>query len=96
MLLDDGRLQDGERFLAGTARPAVARLSPVTAAEIGVSDGDPVTVASAHGHITVPLEITEMPDRVVWLPLNSSGTAIAATLRVPVGGIVDIRGGDQS
>ncbi len=95
MLLDDGRLQDGERFLAGTARPAVARLSPLTAAEIGVSDGDPVTVASAHGDITVPLEITEMPDRVVWLPLNSSGTAVAATLRVPVGGVVDIRGGDR-
>ena len=35
MLLDAGRLQDGEPHLAGTARPPVARLSAATAAEIG-------------------------------------------------------------
>ncbi len=96
MLLDAGRLQDGEPHLAGTARPSVARLSPATAAEIGVRDGDPVTVGSGHGDITLPLEITDMPDRVVWLPLNSPGSAVAATLRVSVGAVVDIRGGDQS
>jgi NADH-quinone oxidoreductase subunit G len=94
MLLDQGRLQDGEPHLAGTARPAVVRLSPATAAEIGVSDGDAVTVGSGHGDITLPLEITEMPDRVVWLPLNSPGSTVAATLRVPVGTTVDIRGGE--
>ena len=36
MLLDSGRLQDGEPYLAGTARAPVARLSATTAAEIGV------------------------------------------------------------
>jgi NADH-quinone oxidoreductase subunit G len=95
MLLDTGRLQDGEPYLAGTARRAVARLSPATAAEIGVSDGDPVTVGSGHGDITLPLEITDMPDRVVWLPLNSPGSTVAATLRVSVGAEVDIHGGDR-
>ena len=39
MLLDAGRLQDGEPHLAGTARPPVARLSAATAAEIGAADG---------------------------------------------------------
>nr|BFE85639.1 NADH-quinone oxidoreductase subunit G [Planobispora longispora] len=34
-LLDDGRLQAGEPYLAGTARAAEALLSPVTAAEAG-------------------------------------------------------------
>jgi NADH-quinone oxidoreductase subunit G len=95
MLLDAGRLQNGEPFLAGTARPTVVRLSPATAAEIAVRDGDPVTVASGHGDVTLPLEITDMPDRVVWLPLNSPGSTVAATLRVPVGAVVDIRGGGQ-
>jgi NADH-quinone oxidoreductase subunit G len=95
MLLDEGRLQDGEPYLAGTARPSVVRLSPATAAEVGVSDDDPVIVGSAHGEITLPLEITDMPDRVVWLPLNSHGSTVAATLRVPVGAVVDIRGGDR-
>jgi len=95
MLLDAGRLQDGEPHLAGTARPSVVRLSPATAAEIGVSDDDPVTVGSGHGEITLPLEITDMPDRVVWLPLNSHGSTVASTLRVSVGAVVDVRGGDQ-
>jgi NADH-quinone oxidoreductase subunit G len=95
MLLDAGRLQDGEPHLAGTARPSVVRLSPATAAEIGVSDDDRVTVGSGHGEVTLPLEITDMPDRVVWLPLNSHGSTVAATLRVSVGAVVDVRGGDQ-
>ncbi len=93
MLLDAGRLQDGEPHLAGTARRAVVRLSPATAAEIKVGNGDPVTVASPHGTITLPLHLTDMPDRVVWLPLNSPGSRVAATLRVPPGAEVDIRGG---
>ena len=36
-LLDAGRMQDGEPNLAGTARPAVARMSAATAAEAGVA-----------------------------------------------------------
>ena len=47
MLLDAGRLQDGEPYLAGTARPPVVRLSAATAAEIGADDGDLVTVGTA-------------------------------------------------
>ncbi|BBY48819.1 NADH-quinone oxidoreductase [Mycolicibacterium arabiense] len=62
-----GRLQDGEPHLAGTARPAVARLSPASAEAIGALDGDPVVVAGA---VTLPLEITAMPDGVVWAPLG--------------------------
>ena len=34
-LIDAGRMQDGEPYLAGTARPAVARVSPATAADGG-------------------------------------------------------------
>ena len=40
MLLDEGRMQDGEPHLAGTARKPVVRLSADTAAEIGAADGD--------------------------------------------------------
>ena len=42
-------MQDGEPYLAGTARPAVARMSAATAAEAGVADGDKVTVATEPG-----------------------------------------------
>jgi len=67
-LLDSGRMQDGEPSLAGTARPAVARMSAATAAEAGVADGDKVTVATDRGSVTVPVEVVPMADHVVWLP----------------------------
>jgi NADH-quinone oxidoreductase subunit G len=90
MLLDNGRLQDGEPHLAGTAREPVARLSADTAAEIGVADGDAVTVSTSHGSISLPLVITDMPDRVVWLPVNSPGSAVHRQLGVSVGSTVKI------
>lgn len=95
MLLDAGRLQDGEPHLAGTARPSVVRLSPSTAAEIGALDGQPVTVATDRGAVTLALEVTEMPDRVVWLPLNSTGSQANVTLGVAPGGIVDVAAGGE-
>ena len=61
-------MQDGEAALAGTARPAVARMSAATAAEAGVADGDKVTVATDRGSVTVPAEVVPMTDHVVWLP----------------------------
>ena len=90
MLLDNGRLQDGEPHLAGTARAPVARLSADTAAEISAAEGDPVTVSTARGSITLPLSVTDMPDRVVWLPLNSPGSAVHQQLGVTTGSIVKI------
>jgi NADH-quinone oxidoreductase subunit G len=90
MLLDEGRLQDGEPYLAGTARKPVVRLSADTAAEIGATDGGAVTVSTPRGSITLPLTITDMPDRVVWLPLNSPGSAVQRQLGATVGSIVKI------
>ena len=95
MLLDAGRLQDGEPYLAGTARLPVARLSTATASEIGAAEGDLVTVSSERGEITLPLAVTEMPDRVVWLPLNSVGSAVNVQLGVTAGGVVSIGRAEQ-
>jgi NADH-quinone oxidoreductase subunit G len=90
MLLDDGRLQDGEPHLAGTARTPVVRLSAETAGAIGAADGDNVTVSTARGAITLPLTITDMPDHVAWLPLNSPGSAVHRQLGVTPGAVVKI------
>ncbi len=90
-LLDNGRLQDGEPYLAGTARPVVARVSPATAAAAGVADGDKVTVESKAGSVTVPVAVTEMADGVVWLPANSSGSAVRADLVAGHGSRVTLR-----
>ncbi|NNH68935.1 NADH-quinone oxidoreductase subunit G [Nocardia uniformis] len=95
MLIDRGRLQDGEPNLAGTARPPIVRLSQQTATEIGATTGDPVTVGTDHGHITLPLVITDMPDRVVWLPMNSSGSDVLVQLGTTPGHLVRIRREDH-
>ena len=87
-LLDVGRMQDGEPHLAGTARPAVAKMSAATAAEVGVIDGATVSVATSRGAIRVPAEVTDMPDRVVWLPTNSAGCAVRRELGAGHGSLV--------
>ncbi|MCB2174675.1 MAG: NADH-quinone oxidoreductase subunit G [Actinomycetales bacterium] len=89
-LLDAGRCQDGEGFLAGTAPRPVARVSAELAARIGVGDGDPVTVSTEHGGITLPAVVTAMPDGVVWLPVASPGSAVRTTLRVDAGAVVGV------
>ncbi|GAA3234262.1 NADH-quinone oxidoreductase subunit G [Actinocorallia longicatena] len=88
LLLDDGRLQDGEPHLKGTARPSVARLSGKTAAENGIEGT--ATVSTARGSITVPVELADLPDGVIWLPGNSSGINLLRDLVATTGSIVKI------
>jgi NADH-quinone oxidoreductase subunit G len=90
-LIDAGRMQDGEPYLAGTARPVVARTSAATATAAGAVDGDKVTVSTATGSVTVPLEVTDMAEGVVWLPTNSSGNAVRADLGAGHGSRVTLR-----
>ncbi|HWG60603.1 MAG TPA: NADH-quinone oxidoreductase subunit G [Streptosporangiaceae bacterium] len=90
-LLDTGRLQDGEPFLAGTARPAAARMSEATAREAGAADGGKVTVSTDRGSLTVPVSVAAMPDRVVWLPAHSLGCEVRAQLGAGHGSLVTLR-----
>jgi NADH-quinone oxidoreductase subunit G len=90
-LLDGGRMQDGEPNLAGTARAPVARLSAATAAEAGTAADGKVVVATERGSVTLPVEITPMPDRVVWLPANSAGGGIRRDLGAGHGALVTLR-----
>jgi len=87
-LLDSGRMQDGEPFLAGTAPQTRALLSPRTADLHGLVDGDTVRVSTGSGDITIPVTVRDMADHVIWLPTNSPGSAVRSTLGVDAGGAV--------
>jgi NADH-quinone oxidoreductase subunit G len=89
-LLDAGRLQTGEPFLAGTAKRAVARLSAGTAEQLGLADGDRVAVSTDAGTLALPVAVTDMPDLVVWLPTNSAGSAVRDALHADAGDLVRI------
>ena len=89
-LLDRGTLQDGEPHLAGTAPRPVARLSARTAAELGVADGDLLTVRAGQTTVTAPVLVGEMADLVVWLPTNSAGCDLRATLAGAPGALVSV------
>jgi NADH-quinone oxidoreductase subunit G len=91
LLLDAGRLQDGEPHLAGTARPAAARVSRATADAVGVGDADLVAVSTDRGEVTAPVLVTDMPDGVVWLPTNSDGVHVRLGLAAANGSRVRLR-----
>ncbi len=93
-LLDAGRMQDGEPFLAGTAPRAAARLSTTSAAALGVEDGETVVVTGPAGSVTVPALVTEgMLDGVVWLPTNSTDCSVRVGLGTDAGGRVAVTKG---
>ena len=91
-LLDAGSLQDGEENLAGTSRPTIVVISPKRAESIGVVEGDSVRVSNAHGAIVLPVQIEEgaIHDDAVWMPRNSRGSHILATLAVANGAVVTV------
>ncbi|UZJ25275.1 NADH-quinone oxidoreductase subunit G [Rhodococcus antarcticus] len=93
LLLDDGALQSGEPALAGTRRAAVARTSARTAARLGLVDGELLAVASEHGGTTLPLEVADVVDDVVWVPTGSATTGV---LGVGHGSLVTVTGGRRS
>ncbi|WP_030742974.1 NADH-quinone oxidoreductase subunit G [Streptomyces sp. NRRL S-31] len=90
LLLDQGVLQEGDEALAGTRHAARARVSAATAAEAGVPDGGTLAVSGPAGTVELPLAVTDMPDRVVWLPLNSAGTGVASDTGARPGSLVRI------
>ncbi|WP_164702567.1 NADH-quinone oxidoreductase subunit G [Modestobacter sp. KNN46-3] len=91
-LLDVGTLQREEPALAGTARPPAARLGKDAARRLGLADGDPLTVTGPAGAVTLPVQLVEMPDGVVWLPMRSPGSEVRAQLGAGPGSVVRLAG----
>jgi NADH-quinone oxidoreductase subunit G len=89
-LLDRGSLQDGERFLAGTAPAPRARVSAATARTLGVVDGDLLEVTAGATSVTAAVLVGEMADHVVWLPTNSTGCDLRG-VAADAGALVTVR-----
>jgi NADH-quinone oxidoreductase subunit G len=89
-LLDHSTLTIDEPALAGTARPAYVRLNAATAERLGVTEGNPATVRTDRGEITLPVALADLPDGVVWLPGNSGDSRVRTVLGVGHGDLVGV------
>jgi NADH-quinone oxidoreductase subunit G len=76
LLIDDGRMLDGEKDLLATARKAGALVSAATLAELGAAEGDRVTITGRRGSVTLPVSVADLPDRVVWASASSEGISL--------------------
>jgi len=92
-LLDLGSMQDGDAHLAATARPAVARINQAAYdALFGMHEGmATATLTGDRGSVTLPVEVADLPDDVVWVPANSFGRGVLADLASP-GSSVTVKG----
>ncbi|GAA3580663.1 NADH-quinone oxidoreductase subunit G [Microlunatus spumicola] len=95
--LDDSRALAGEPYLAATARPPVARVSPRTATSLGVRPGPDGTtgidavLTNDRGDLTLPLVVEPgMVDGVVWVPARSAGLAVSENLALLPGDLVQV------
>ncbi|PVG82526.1 NADH-quinone oxidoreductase subunit G [Nocardioides gansuensis] len=84
-LIDLGSMQDGDPYLRETARKPVARVAQATYDELaGATAGEPnATLTGDRGAVTLPLEVADLPEGVVWVPANSFGLGVLADLASP-------------
>ncbi len=87
--IDNGRMQDGDKYLKATARPVVALVSQAVYDEHGPT----VTLTGDRGWVTLPAEVgDDLVDGVVWVPANSFGAGVLSDLASP-GSRVRVEGG---
>ncbi|NUR08178.1 MAG: molybdopterin-dependent oxidoreductase, partial [Nocardioidaceae bacterium] len=71
LLIDDGRMLDGDEYLKATGRRPVALVSQATYDALGSSTGR-VRLTAAHHEVTLPVAVADLPDGVVWTPTTSA------------------------
>lgn len=71
-MLDDSAALAGATHLIDSARPALVRVSPAAAEQIGAADGQTVAVTGPAGSVELPLAVEPtMLDEVAWLPSSA-------------------------
>jgi len=89
LLIDDGRMLDGEEHLKATGRAAVALVSATTLAAVGGT----VTLSTHSGSVTLPASAADLPEGVVWAPASSGGVNLRRDLGADAGSVVRLSGG---
>ncbi len=79
LLLDDGRMLDGDDYLKATARTPVALVSAGTLDRLGLTAGEHVELSGDRGTTTLPVAVADLPDGVVWTPTRSGWSAPAGS-----------------
>jgi NADH-quinone oxidoreductase subunit G len=92
LLIDDGRMVDGEEYLKATGRRPVALVSAGTLAGLGVAEGQAVRVTGDRGWVELPVAVADLPDGVVWVPASSGGIVVNRDLGA-AGSVVRLQGG---
>ncbi|KAB2808277.1 NADH-quinone oxidoreductase subunit G [Pimelobacter simplex] len=83
-LLDNGSLQNGDKYLKATARTPVVLVPPALYDRLGPT----VTVTGDRGSMTLPAEICDdLVAGTVWVPANSVGNGVLADLASPGTGV---------
>ena len=91
-LLESTVMQEGEPYLAATAKPQEVWLSAREAASLGAEEGHLVTVTGDSGSVTAPLVVTEVADGTVVVTgdahrtLCSNGATGGHRVQLAVGG----------
>ena len=89
-LIDEGLLQVGATDMQAAGRASFARISPETAKEFGISTGGKVNLKTDKGSIQLPAVLTDMPERVVWVPECSNRSHVHESLGVTSGALVQL------
>jgi NADH-quinone oxidoreductase subunit G len=84
---------DGEPYLRATARPATIRLPAATIRRLGVVEGEPVTLRTEAGAVTLPAETADLPDGVAWAPQHSGAVPLRVALGAGAGSLVSVTAG---
>jgi NADH-quinone oxidoreductase subunit G len=93
LLIDDGRMVDGEDYLKATGRRPVALVSATTLSELGVAKGSRVMITGPRGSVELPVAVADLPDQVVWAPMSSGGIDLTRDVGAAAGSVVRLSGG---
>jgi NADH-quinone oxidoreductase subunit G len=90
-MVSDGPMQDGDAAYHASGPRPVAVLDERTLSTLGVAEGEPVTLSTESGSVTLPAVVGDVDEGVVWAPASSGGVHLGRDLGVRSGGRVTVR-----